>query len=70
MEILLETPPTFNFQRPALSHGWYGLLPFELNEDQWSLSRVFDVGTKRPVTASIQSCAARRPDPAYYATGR
>src|SRR5258705_1341294 len=55
MEILLETPATFNFQRTALSHGWYGLLPFELNEDQWSLSRVFDVGTKRPVTASIKS---------------
>jgi len=57
MEILLETPPTFNFQRTALSHGWYGLLPFELNEDQWVLSRVFDVGAKHPIVASITSHA-------------
>ena len=50
MEIKLPTPPTFNFKRTVISHGWYGLLPFSLDSQKWDLTRVIDLGPKPPVT--------------------
>ena len=54
MEINIKTQQAFNFQRTALSHGWYSLVPFELDENTWTLSRVFDVGGKIPIFASMR----------------
>src|SRR5689334_25438268 len=50
MEIRIPTPPNFNFKRTVISHGWYGLLPFALDSENWKLTRVIDVGPKPPVT--------------------
>jgi N-glycosylase/DNA lyase len=55
MELTIPTPITFNFQRTVISHGWYGLLPFEFNRDKWRLTRVLDRAGKRPVTIVITS---------------
>ncbi|HEX8474673.1 MAG TPA: hypothetical protein VF666_11615 [Pyrinomonadaceae bacterium] len=54
MEFRIPTPPRFSFKRTALSHGWSGLLPFELNRDAWTLRRVLDLGEGvAPVTVQI-----------------
>lgn len=53
-EIKINAPADFNFRRTAFSHGWYSLLPFELDAENWILTRVFDVENKTPVTASIR----------------
>ena len=39
--LFLETPKNFDFQRTVFSHGWYQLLPFELDAENWRLSYVF-----------------------------
>jgi 3-methyladenine DNA glycosylase/8-oxoguanine DNA glycosylase len=53
MEISIPVPHNFNFKRTALSHGWYGLLPFEFEQERWMLRRVIELGDERPVTVSI-----------------
>ena len=53
MELKIPTPQTFSFRRTVASHGWYGLLPFGLNNETWELSRVIDVGKKPPVTIRL-----------------
>ena len=53
MEITIPTPPTFSFKRTAISHGWYDLPPFELNQESWTLTRVIDLGKARPVAVAI-----------------
>lgn len=53
MEISVPVPHNFGFQRTALSHGWYGLLPFEFDQENWRLLRVIDLGADRPVTVLI-----------------
>jgi N-glycosylase/DNA lyase len=53
MEISITTPPTFNFKRTVLSHGWCQLLPFQMNEEDWVLSRALDLGNAQAVTVSI-----------------
>src|SRR5437660_6135626 len=58
MAITIPTPSTFNFKRTAISHGWYDLLPFELEQETWTLTRVIDLGNFKPVTVEIS--AARR----------
>ena len=55
MEITIQTPPTFSFKRTAISHGWYDLPPFELNQESWTLTRVIDLGRARPVTVDISA---------------
>ena len=55
MEIIIPTPPTFNFKRTAISHGWYDLPPFELNQESWTLTRVIDLGKSEPVTVAISA---------------
>jgi N-glycosylase/DNA lyase len=53
MEISIPTPKTFNFKRTAISHGWYDLPPFELNQESWTLTRVIELGERRPITVQI-----------------
>lgn len=53
MDIKIPTPQNFNFKRTIISHGWYGLLPFGLNSEKWTLARVIDVGPKPPVTVTM-----------------
>src|SRR4051812_11231295 len=57
MEIIIPTPPEFSFRRTALSHGWSKLLPFELDEEQWILTRVLDIGASKPATVKVTPCA-------------
>lgn len=53
MKLSIPVPPTFNFKRTAISHGWYDLPPFELDQNNWTLSRVIDLGKARPITVAI-----------------
>ena len=53
MELTIKTPSTFNFQRTVISHGWYGLLPFEFDRQKWKLVRVLDRGSQPPVTVTL-----------------
>src|SRR4051794_23442742 len=55
MELVISTPRNFSFKRTAISHGWYGLLPFELHRDSWILSRTLDLKDDRPVTVAISA---------------
>jgi len=55
MELKIPTPKNFSFRRTVASHGWYGLLPFSLDNQKWELSRVIDVGEKPPVTIFMTS---------------
>ena len=55
MQIVLRTPPDFNFRRTVLSHGWCDLLPFEFDRENWKLTRVIDIDRSKPVTVQITS---------------
>ena len=55
MEISINTPRDFSFKRTVISHGWYGLQPFEIDRDNWMLSRVLDLEGTRPVTVQIRA---------------
>lgn len=50
MELKIPTPRNFNFRRTILSHGWYNLLPFSLNSEEYELTRVIDLDPRPPVT--------------------
>ncbi len=54
MEITIPTPPEFSFKRTAMSHGWCQLLPFELDEERWILTRTLDLANSKPVTVAIR----------------
>jgi 3-methyladenine DNA glycosylase/8-oxoguanine DNA glycosylase len=53
MDITIKTPASFNFKRTVISHGWYGLLPFEFHRDKWRLLRVIELESKAPVTVVL-----------------
>ena len=36
-----------------ISHGWSDLLPFEIDQSGWTLTRVLDLGSPTPVTVKI-----------------
>src|SRR5256885_8912131 len=55
MEVTIKPRNAFNFHRTVRSHGWYGLLPFELDKSKWRLIRVLDRGQRKPVTVEITS---------------
>lgn len=55
MEISIKVPRDFSFKRTVISHGWYGLLPFELDREKWALTRVVDLEGERPVTLKVTS---------------
>jgi 3-methyladenine DNA glycosylase/8-oxoguanine DNA glycosylase len=67
MEISIPAPRGFSFRRTAISHGWYGLPPFELDQVNWTLTRVIDLPEGRPLTVkisespgAIKACVGRR----------
>jgi N-glycosylase/DNA lyase len=49
----ITKPDGFNFRRTVLSHGWYDLKPFELDKENWILTRVFELEEATPITAEI-----------------
>lgn len=52
----LDIPPNFSFEHTIRSHGWSGLLPFEIDEADSSLTYVFRAGeSNKPVSASISN---------------
>jgi N-glycosylase/DNA lyase len=55
VQISIPVPPTFNFKRTAMSHGWRTLLPFEFDETNWSITRVLAPGGDEgaPVTVRV-----------------
>ncbi|HEV8593171.1 MAG TPA: hypothetical protein VGQ55_13780 [Pyrinomonadaceae bacterium] len=57
--IYLEIPANFSFRHTVYSHGWSDLLPFELDEENWTLSYVFNHGKGRPVMATISESGKR-----------
>jgi 3-methyladenine DNA glycosylase/8-oxoguanine DNA glycosylase len=54
MHISIPTPRNFSFKRTVISHGWSGLLPFRLDEQNWILSRSLDLKGSPPVTLTIK----------------
>ena len=53
MQLSIATPRSFNFKRTMISHGWSELLPFEFDRDNWTLTRVIDLGNTTPVLVKI-----------------
>ena len=53
MEISLATPKEFSFKRTVISHGWCELLPFQIDRENWLLTRTLDLGDAPPVTITI-----------------
>ena len=50
----LEVSANFSFEHTIRSHGWSGLLPFEIDEVKSMLTYVFRVGeSDKPLTATI-----------------
>src|SRR5678816_653045 len=60
MELKIPTPQNFSFRRTVASHGWYQLPPFALDTAKWELSRVIDVGQKKPVTIFLTFIGGRK----------
>lgn len=55
MQLTIRTPNGFNFYRTVLSHGWCELLPFELDRENWKLTRVIDLNRGKPVTVEVSA---------------
>jgi N-glycosylase/DNA lyase len=55
MEISIATPRDFSFKRTVISHGWCELLPFQVDRDQWILTRTLELNENKPVTVTITS---------------
>jgi N-glycosylase/DNA lyase len=53
MQISIPTQRGFNFKRTMISHGWSELVPFEFDQNKWTLTRVIDLGNAAPVTIEI-----------------
>lgn len=58
--MFLDFPKNFHFRRTVYSHGWYSLLPFKLDEENWRLSYVFSGGAlQTPVSATISESGGK-----------
>jgi N-glycosylase/DNA lyase len=56
ISIKFVAPDDFSFRHTINSHGWSELLPFELNEETWSLSYVFtDFDGFNPTVATVSA---------------
>ncbi len=55
MEITIATPREFSFKRTVISHGWCELLPFQIDQEKWRLTRTLDLEDARPVTITIKA---------------
>ncbi len=53
MQITIPTPRTFSYKRTVISHGWCALPPFSFDQDNWTLTRVLDLGNSSPVTITL-----------------
>jgi 3-methyladenine DNA glycosylase/8-oxoguanine DNA glycosylase len=53
MQLSIATTRSFNFKRTMISHGWSELLPFEFDRNNWTLSRVIDLGNTTPVLVRV-----------------
>src|ERR1044072_4217229 len=53
MDIKIPATRHFNFKRTIVSHGWYGLLPFALDSENWTLTPVIDLEPKPPATIAM-----------------
>ena len=53
MELSIPTPPEFSFKRTVISHGWCELLPFQIDREQWILTRTLDLRSAKPITISL-----------------
>jgi N-glycosylase/DNA lyase len=58
--LFLDTPANFSFRRTIFSHGWCELLPFEIDKDNWHLSRVFTTDSSEKAVAATLSDDGRR----------
>ncbi|HSS22148.1 MAG TPA: hypothetical protein VLL54_18910 [Pyrinomonadaceae bacterium] len=54
MELIIRTLREFSFKRTVISHGWYGLLPFSLDRENWALTRTLDLRNAKPLTINIR----------------
>ncbi len=54
MKISISTPSEFSFKRTIVSHGWYGLQPFRIDQNRVTLSRVLDLKNGIPVTVEMR----------------
>lgn len=53
-QMYIKKPKGFNFKNTVYSHGWCGLKPFTLDDENWRLSYVFSgKGYKTPIYATI-----------------
>lgn len=58
--IFLDLPADFSFRYTVNSHGWCELLPFEIDQENSRLSRVFtDENSKNPTLATIVEAAGK-----------
>ena len=55
MRISIRPPQNFNFKRTVLSHGWCALMPFEFDQQTWTLDRVLETNSSVPVTVRIRN---------------
>ncbi len=55
MEITVPTPREFSFKRTVVSHGWCELLPFQIDQKNWRLTRTLDLENAKPVTITIRA---------------
>ena len=55
MEITIPTPREFSFKRTVVSHGWCELLPFQIDQQKWQLTRTLDLEDAKPVTITISA---------------
>jgi N-glycosylase/DNA lyase len=55
MEITIPTGREFSFKRTVISHGWCQLLPFNIDDEKWQLTRTLDLKDSRPVTVTISA---------------
>jgi len=52
--LFIEIPENFSFRSTIYSHGWCELAPFEIDEENWFLTYVFQNGTgRKPVVGTI-----------------
>ena len=55
MEITIPTPREFSFNRTVISHGWCELPPFQIDRENWVLTRTLDLKATKPATIIIRA---------------
>jgi 3-methyladenine DNA glycosylase/8-oxoguanine DNA glycosylase len=51
--VFLDVPKNFSFKATVYSHGWCELLPFELDDQNWSLTYVFSDKKNKNLTSAV-----------------